>query len=422
MRTDLKIDFVAPPFAGHLFPQLQLAKYAKSRGMERLRFLSCPRMKAAVEQHGIEFLPLLADKETELVDIVLGTQQVMHSIKKMVKKVDRVLDLMGQFSNELRDYWTADRPDLVVIDFLTPFAGVVADELGIPWWTAMPSPTFVEVRKGTPAFLGGWEPPKTVCGRCRDALGRSFVRMFKRAFFRLFRKKIQSLGFKSIYREDGTERMFSNDVILGLGIPEIEFENDYPQAMNWIGPCTDSPSFEHPAPQYESGKTHILVSLGTQIPWAKERAEKMFREVAGLLPDYVFHFTLGDSDLKEPRIESNLHFYGYMPYTADAFRNYKLIVNHGGIGVLYTAMMAGVPQLIWAQDYDQHDNAARIAFHGLGLRTQGKPQDIVEKINRLLHNDSFRKRAEEYRQIVARYHPGQSFVELLQTYYSYPPN
>ena len=414
MRTDLKIVFVAPPLAGHLFPQLQLAKYAKSQGFDRLRFYSCPKMRTAVENAGIDFLPVLADKEAEVLGISHRSEQVMNSLKGMFGSVTMTLDLMRQFSDELRDYWQAERPDLVVVDYLSPFAGVVADELGIPWWTTIPSPVFLEVRKGTPAFLGGWQPPKTILGKCRDACGRAVVRMFKKIVFRMFRKQIQSLGFKSIYREDGSERMYSNDVILGLGIPELEFENDWPKALHWIGPCSESPVFDHPAPQYEQGKKHILISLGTQIAWAKERAEKVFREVAGLLPEYVFHFILGNIDLKEPCKEGNLHFYGYIPYSSESFRNYDIIVNHSGNGVMFAATLSGVPQLVLPQDFDQHDNAARIAYHGLGLRSRGKSQSIVAKIKQLLENDSYRKRTEEYRQIAERYQPGQSFVELIQ--------
>ena len=414
MRTNLKIDFIAQPLSGHLFPQLQLAKYAKSQGSDCLRLYSCPKMRSVVENAGIEFLPILADKETEVLAISNRSEQVMNSFRGMFASVTMTLDLMRQFSNELRDYWLADRPDLVVADFLSPFAGVVADELSIPWWTTIPSPTFIEVRKGTPAFLGGWQPPRTALGRCRDALGRSFVRMFKKIVFRMFRDQIQSLGFKSIYREDGSERMFSNDVILGLGIPELEFENDWPKALHWIGPCPESPVFDHPAPQYEAGKIHIFISLGTHIPWAKKRAERVLREVSQLLPDYVFHFVLGNTDLKVPQKEGNLHFYGYIPYTPESFRYYDMIVNHGGSGVMYTATQAGIPQLVWAQDFDQHDNAARIAFHGLGLCTCGKPHDIVAKIKMLLQEDSYRKRAKEYRQITEQYHPGRFFVELIQ--------
>ena len=380
MRTDLKIDFVAPPFSGHVFPQLQLAKYAKLQGFDRLRFFSCPKMQAAAKSAGMEFLPILADKEDEVIDIVLGTEDTMESIKTMVGVANRTLKLQQQLSDELRDYWRTDRPDLVVIDQMSPFAGVVADELGIPWWTSAPAPMLIEVRKGTPCFFGGWKPKKTLFGTCRDAIGRRVVRMFKKFVFWLFRKKIQSLGLQSLYREDGSERLYSHDVILGLGIPECNFENEWPKAFHWIGPCPGDPSFLPPAPDYETGKKYILVSLGTQVPWAKERAKDVFREVARSLPEYVFHFTLGN-DLKEPQIENNLHFYGYLPYTPESFRNYALIVNHGGTGVLYVAMAAGVPQLVWPQDFDQPDSAARIAAFGLGLHSRGRPKSIADQRN-----------------------------------------
>ena len=45
---------------------------------------------------------------------------------------------------------------------------------------------------------------------------------------------------------------------------------------------------------------------------------------------------------------------------------------------------------------------------------RGTPQSIVTEIKQLLENDSYRKRAEEYRKIVERYQPEQSFVELVQ--------
>jgi UDP:flavonoid glycosyltransferase YjiC (YdhE family) len=184
--------------------------------------------------------------------------------------------------------------------------------------------------------------------------------------------------------------------------------------MHWLGPCPESPVFEHTPPHYEPDKKHVFVSLGTQIPWAKERAEKVFREVAAQLPEYVFHFVLGNTKMKEPRKENNLHFYGYMPYTSEAFQNYNVLVNHGGIGVMYASMTSGVPQLIWPQDFDQHDNAAQIDYHKAGLRTNGKVKDIVEKIKQLVENEAYRKRAQEFQQIVNRYQPGKSFVELLE--------
>jgi len=306
----------------------------------------------------------------------------------------------------------------VIVDFLSPFAGVVADELGIPWWTAITSPAIIESRKGTPAYLGGLEPSKTIFGRWRDALGRAFIRGLKQfAFFR-FRKKILPLGFKSVYREDGTERMYSNDVILGFGISELEFEDiDLPKAYHWIGPCLERPGRDHHAPQYESGKKHILVAPGTQVRWAKDRAEQICREVAKHLPNCIFHLVfnvLNDHNLKEPRKEDNLHVYGYIPFTPESFRNYDVIINMGGIGVMYTAISAGVPLLAMPQSFEQLDCAARISVSGLGLRSHGTPESMATEIKKLLENDWYRKQADEYRQIVERYNPGRSFVELVQ--------
>jgi len=418
MRTDLKIDFVAMPLAGHVFPQLQLAKYALSQGMTHLRFYSCPIMQKAIESAGMEFRPILADRQKEVLDLAEQHEQIMDSFSELLSAVDKGLDVQEQFENELRAYWKASRPDLVVIDFLAPFAGVVADELGIPWWTAITVPTAIETTTGTPSFLGGLKPPKTFLGVWRNALGRAFLRFLKKfAFFRL-RKKLQPLGLTNVYREDGTERMYSNDVILGFGIGELEFEDrGLPKAWHWIGPCLERPVLDHHAPHYESGKKHILVAPGTQVRWAKERAEIIVREVSRHMPECDFHFVLNvlnDPHLKEPIKEGNLHEYGYIPFTPESFRNYDVIFNMGGIGIMYTAVLAGVPQIMLPQTFEQHDCAARIAVNGLGVRSGGTPESIVLEIKELLKNNTHRKQTDKFRQIAERYHPGRSFVELVQ--------
>ena len=418
MRTDIKIDFVAQPLPGHVFPQLQLAKYAQSQGMNQLRFYSCPKMRSAIESAGIHFQPVLADREEEVLNIAGEHERIMDSYTALLTVVDRALTVQEQFEQELRSYWKADPPDLVVIDFLSPFAGVIADEFGIPWWTAITSPTAIESQNGTPTYLGGLAPPTTIFGKYRDALGRWFIRTLKKFAFFLYRKKMQPLGFTSVYREDGTERMYSNDVILGLGISELEFEDRaLPKAWHWIGPCLERPVLDHQVPEYEPGKKHILVAPGTQVRWAKERAENICREVAKHMPDCVFHFVLNvisGHNLRKPRKENNLHMYGYIPFTPESFRNYDVIINMGGIGVMYTAITAGVPQLTLPQSFEQLDCATRVFVSGVGLRSGGTPDDIVSEIKKLLENDWYRNQANEYRQITEHYNPGRSFVELVQ--------
>jgi len=422
MRTDIKIDFIANPLPGHVFPQLQLARYAQSQGMKNLRFYSCPKMRSAIESAGIQFRPILADRENEILDIAGRHEQIMDSYAALLTVVDKALTVQEQFETELRSYWQTDPPDLVVIDFMSPFAGIIADQLGIPWWTAITSPTAIESPKGTPTFLGGLAPPRTIFGKCRDALGRWFIRMLKRFTFFLFRKRMHNLGFTSVYRDDGTERMYSNFVILGLGISELEFEDrNLPEAWHWIGPCLERPVLDHTTPHYEPGKKHILVAPGTQVRWAKERAENICREISKHMPECIFHFVLNvldDHHLNEPQKEGNLHIYGYIPFTPESFQNYDIIVNMGGIGVMYTAIAAGVPQLAVPQGFEQLDCAARVFVSGLGLRSGGTPEDIAADIRKILGSDWYRKQANEYREIIGHYHPGQSFVDLVQKHFA----
>jgi glyoxylase-like metal-dependent hydrolase (beta-lactamase superfamily II) len=50
------------------------------------------------------------------------------------------------------------------------------------------------------------------------------------------------------------------------------------------------------------------------------------------------------------------------------------VVHHGGAGITYAAIRAGVPAVVLPQDYDQFDYAARIHAGGAGLLLQSLPR------------------------------------------------
>jgi UDP:flavonoid glycosyltransferase YjiC (YdhE family) len=49
---------------------------------------------------------------------------------------------------------------------------------------------------------------------------------------------------------------------------------------------------------------------------------------------------------------------------------FDAVVHHGGTGIAYSAIAAGLPSLVVPHDFDQFDMAARIEWHGLGLRAK----------------------------------------------------
>ena len=80
--------------------------------------------------------------------------------------------LVPEVFDEINQIWDSEgSPDLVIADFVAAPAGVLADRLGIPWITTIPSPVAIESRTTTPAYLGGWKPHQGTFYKWRDALG-----------------------------------------------------------------------------------------------------------------------------------------------------------------------------------------------------------------------------------------------------------
>ncbi|MEL6107495.1 MAG: glycosyl transferase [Planctomycetota bacterium] len=417
MSEPLSIAFVAPPYGGHLFPQLQLAEGLRENTGYDIHFYSTPEAEAAVRLSGFEFVAVLSKRSHEVIAISDTPRRVGSNPLHLYRQFESNLALMAQLKSELRERWEASRPELVIADFTVPIAGLLASEMGVRWWTSMPTPCAMETGDGTPTYLGGWMPPTTVIGRIRDAAGRVLIRGFKRSVHRMFRRKLVELGVPRIYRDDGLEVIYSGERVLAMGWREFEFERNWPNAVQFIGPLTRSPSFDHVPPIFEEGKRHVLVSLGTHLWWAKGDARELVREVARAMPDCVFHFSDGrhrdDSDVDYPVIDGNFHRYKYLPYDRYMDR-YSAAIHHGGTGVMYCCLELGIAALVWPQDYDQFDHAARLIHRGLGKRLRPNITQIVTDLRTLLQDSVIHERLREFQEIARRYDPRNSLAQQIE--------
>lgn len=414
-KPKIKLDLVAPPFAGHLFPLLDLGWFLQDSGVARVRVLSTRKAQQAIHLSGLEGLTLLSDKEAQIAAIADPPYQVKNNPRFLVRQLGGNLALMGEFRKELLDVWRQDKPDLVLADFTLPVAGLLAQELGIRWWTSLPTPCALESHTGTPTYLGGWKPGDTLFHTLRDTLGRNLIRNFKRLVAWRYRKVLLKLNLSRLYRANGEEAIYSPTKILALGIQEFEFEQDWPAALQFVGPITASPPFEHIPPQFELGKKHILVSLGTHIPWAKEKAADFTKALSEHLPEFNFHFSYGQSSQLHYKQIKNVCFYSYIPY--HYLQHYDVAIIHGGAGITYSCMKAGVPMLVWPHDYDQFDHGARVVMHGLGFRINGQLRHTVELLQRLLVDPTIQKQIRSFKERLETYNAHRSVLqELEQTF------
>lgn len=365
-----RLLLVAPPFPGHLFPLIDIGKDLRRRGHE-VAFAT-----------GSEWTPLLRRLDFETYGLLPGNPAALKAVAdtqvkvgsnplRLARQLSANLAVLPAASADLRRAVRAFRPDALLADFTAPVAGPIAAAAGIGWLTTMPTPFAIETRTGTPSYCGGWSPPEGPLGRVRDAAGRATVRAFKLAVSTAFAPRMRPLGLAA-YRDDGTEGAYSPTAILGLGLSELEFRRDWPAALQLVGPVTAAPETRGVPSFLDADATRVLVSVGTHLPWVKRTLVRNVLAVAELRPGVEFVVTLGRPAgrcERAERIAANVVLCDFLAYD-EVLHRFSAVIHHGGAGVLYSTLRAGLPALVWPQDYDQFDFAARLVHAGVALRVR----------------------------------------------------
>jgi UDP:flavonoid glycosyltransferase YjiC (YdhE family) len=376
----MRIDLLAPPFRGHLHPTIAMARELASEF--DVRVLSTPGVVPAIEASGIKALAILsADDEARCFAIANVSRPVRANPLRLHGQMREAIALMSRLHVDLRAAYREAPPHLLIADFVLAGVGVVADELGIPWWTSMRSPSVVETPDGPPAYLGGLGPATSAVGRLRLAVARRLIRVGKRGLFFTQRGALHRMGIDRLYRSDGSEALYSPHRILAAGIERFEFPATLPTALKFVGPHLYTPPSKSAPPPFAEGRAHVLVTCGTHLPWFKDRLARASAQVAAALPDVVVHFSDGAPDSDRADAAGNFVRLGYVDYDRHLSR-YAAVVHHAGSGVLYGCLTHGVPAVVFPLDYDQFDNAARAEAAGLArwIRTLDALPDAVRAV------------------------------------------
>jgi UDP:flavonoid glycosyltransferase YjiC (YdhE family) len=410
----MRIAFVAPPFAGHFNPLFALARAARDAGYD-VDFITGARKLPIIDGSRIRPVALGSIGEGTLEAIANTAKPVRSNPLRMLAQFRENLRLLPAICAELLQLWTADRPALLVADSVAPVAGLVGNQLGIPWITTIATPLSIETRSGTPSYCGGWMPAAGPFDGLRDACGRAAVHGCKRAVGLIFRREFSAVGLARLYRKDGSEAIYSPHAILGFGLRELEFERDWPAAFQMIGPLSDAP--EHPpALALPESRPRVLVTHGTHLLWAKQGLVDDVIKLSRALPRVQFVVSLGEPERAgEPgkQVAGRVRVVPFVPYGPGLGR-FDAIIHHAGSGVAYAAILAGLPSLVVPRDYDQFDYAARIVHHRLGLRVRSLAgKAAVESLERLLDPRQWPALA-PFQRYAQAYTPAKTFLETVR--------
>lgn len=390
-----RVDLVAPPMAGHLHPVLGIATRLAAEPGLSVRVISTAAAQPAIQAAGVPGQALLDGADEVIETVVNPPYRIGSSPRKLFRQFKAAVRLQQDFRAELLDLWARERPDLVIADFTMGAVGTAADEVGLPWWTLHPSPCAIEGRSGPPAYLGGWRPGVRLPGRARDAIGRRWVRGFKRVAPRLAGVRLADVGVERIYRPDGSEAIYSADRTFALTPAAIEYERHLPDAVRYAGPVLFTPPVDAPPPELPPSQRHVLVTAGTHLPWHKQTLLDAAVAAAADLPDdVVVHLTLGGcaGTVEAAGLPERVVVHDYVSYLRDLPR-FDAVVHHGGAGVLGHTLAAGLPAVVWPVDYDQYDHAVRLVDAGVAVRLF-QPAGLAGRIRQVLDDPRYRRAAQ----------------------------
>ena len=408
----IKIDVVAVPLSGHLYPTMNLLAPLLQNPQYEIRLLTGPQKQSVAEAVGFQVLPILEGHVKEFEKAANNKEQL--GIISAYRQLSASLDLINLVSDQLIQEWTNHRPDIVIVDFITLSGGLVAEQMGIPWITTMATQFAIETTEGPPCFFGGMGTPQNSWQVLAQFVGRKTTRLGKRIVTFLLRDRLRRYHFK-LYNQKGQETIYSPYSILGIGMKEVELKKGFPEHYRWVGPFGASVEAVEDYPldlSLFAGRKKVLVSCGTQLEWAKDNLIFQAKQLAKAHPDFHFFVTLGvgGEPFQCENLMENLSVVSYLPYK-EYIPQMDYVIHHGGAGIFYQCIIYGKPALILPHDYDQFDYAVRGVEAGVALTANKEDTRAIGlAFEKLIAKEDWSE-LEILRQAAQSYHP----TEILES-------
>jgi len=281
-----------------------------------------------------------------------------------------------------------DAADVVVGCGFVLGAIIGAEKAGLPSVVLMPN---VDLRPapGRPGFGPGLAPLSGLEGEQRDNEIWAFARAAFQAGQPFLDKARDELGLPRT-RHPWDEYDRARRVLL-LTSKHFEYPYTLPARTLFAGPVLDDPSWATDLNLNNDGSDEplVLVTLGS----AFQNQLDAYRRVVRALRDVKARaiVTLGNvfcvDELQPP---DNVRIVESAPH-GKILERASATVTHGGHGSVLKSLSFGVPLVCLPLGRDQFENAARVEWHGAGLKVDSAadPSTIAHAIERVLNEREF---------------------------------
>jgi MGT family glycosyltransferase len=370
------------PERGHFYPFFQVAKQLQSRG-HRVVFLGPADLRDHAVAEGFDFLCVLEDllpqgylqKREATLSGTSGISRLRHLIRYQ-KEITRVFEqtiLHGATDAAIEKLG----PDLILAEAFVPAGALVAHRLGIP--ALLLSVTY-------PSVTSPRVPPPQTGYTPRSGTGT--IRASWSAL--AFKQSIQTLlglriPLREIVRKFARQEhfrlpadAFRTSFYVNLALPQLIA---LPQCLDF--PRLEDDRFIYLGPSVDADRKHasfpwdrlddrpiIYCSMGSSA-YHCSRLKQVFEMVMACVGSLKeFQLVLVLSNVLQPgnfsRVPDNAILVQSAPQM-EILKRSRLMIAHGGIGTIKEGLLSGVPMILLPYFFDQPGNAARVAFHGIGI-------------------------------------------------------
>lgn len=436
------ILFAPLPEEGNLFPTFALARSLMARGY-KVRYLVPADCEDLIRAQGFEFVPLFPDLFPRgLAEAQRRSLQQAGSLKEVL----RALRAIAAHSRAFLDRWldgSADRllaelaPDMVIAYALKPLFALTAYKAGIP--ALLVSGVIANARqRGVPPITSPLIPTGTWANRLRIeleweiTLGRRALRQalmtlagIHEPYERTLRKAAKQAGFPA------DRVLWDTALPPTLSIPELvicplalDFPHEEMPERYFVEPSIDlqrsQPDF--PWERLDPSKKLIYCALGSQTHRSPATARVLSAGIEAVRTREDWQLVVAASQDPErldlPEAAPSTVVVKSAPQLKLLERAH-LMITHGGTGSLREAIFFGVPMIVMSHMRDHVGNAARIAYHGLGIREDpGKvtAEGLRRAIEQVLADEEMRRRVDAMQQEFRRLEEERPSLKIVERY------
>jgi UDP:flavonoid glycosyltransferase YjiC (YdhE family) len=302
------------------------------------------------------------------------------------------------------------KPDLVLNDFRLSLS-TSCELAGIPLavtlnaaWT-----NYYDVRIKAPEHLG-----------ITQILGKQFT-TFLAPLIKDFILTFDCIPYNKFRREKGLNKrkniwdIFRGDLNIIVDIPEYGPTKDLPSNFHYIGPIIWEPEIETPdwLERINPNRPTIYFTMGST------GHSRFFEQAIEIFKDSQYQCIMTTAGMsKLTSIPQNFFVVDYAP-GSKIMEKSDVVVCQGGNGTIYQAMSKGVPIIGIPTMHDQEFNLDRVVDLGIGIHLSElkfKPAHLVEAVENILTQKSYKENANKYKNILEKYNGPQMGAELIDSY------